>query len=339
MIAGPGAQQRSKLEQTDERARSARRQGTLPRRITNLALHLHFGAANDAHAELSSCLPHKDTAQMIQLNTQMPVSASMPSPTYTYAVVSPGSEDYADYCALRHEVFCEELGRVSASTQSCTGERIETDAFDIQSVHVLCRSVETGAAIACVRLILPGPRGLNVLSRYMLDAQDGDEAAHRSGEIGRLALSSLLRRYRHGTPGQASSGGATWPKKPPSLAKNDGPAVALGLYREIFRLAHAYGITHCYAAMEPALARHLTRQGFPFEPAGPLNQDVQPMRRPYRVSAYAISQSMCSLQGGFAHDSANGGPSTACSNAPPAAAGAWRSVSHSGIREAQQLRA
>ena len=71
------------------------------------------------------------------------------------------------------------------------------------------------------------------------------------------------------------------------ILKREGPVVALGLYREMFNLANRYGITHCYAAMEPALARLLNRLGFPFHEAGPLNTNVTPARQPYLIGAYA----------------------------------------------------
>jgi N-acyl amino acid synthase of PEP-CTERM/exosortase system len=71
------------------------------------------------------------------------------------------------------------------------------------------------------------------------------------------------------------------------MLKREGPVVALGLYREIINLANRYGITHCYAAMEPALARLLNRLGFPFHEAGPLNSGVSPARQPYLIGAHA----------------------------------------------------
>lgn len=71
------------------------------------------------------------------------------------------------------------------------------------------------------------------------------------------------------------------------MLKREGPVVALGLYREIFNLASRYGITHCYAAMEPALARLLKRLGFPFHEAGPVNTQVMPARQPYLIGAQA----------------------------------------------------
>lgn len=236
---------------------------------------------------------------MIQLNTMTLVSVPQQSPAYAYAVVNPGTQDYIDYCALRHEVFCEELGRVPSSSGECAGPQLETDDFDFQSAHVLCRSAENGLAVACARLILPGPRGLNVLTRYTLDQPGTHDTPQRVAEIGRLALCSTLRRYRNATPNQGSPSGSAYPKKPQDRSMFDGPAVAMGLYHELFQLARANGITHCYAAMEPALARHLTRQGFPFVPAGPLNHDVQPTRRPYQVCVGSVSTSVSFEEHGF----------------------------------------
>lgn len=206
---------------------------------------------------------------------------------YEYSVVLPGTREYEEYCALRHEVFCAELGRVPACSEQSGKRPLETDDFDAHSVHVLCRSVETGEAVGCARLILPSPRGLNVLARYQLHSQlnsDGD----RVGEIGRLAISSKLRRYRRDTqlvgPALPSDASDAISRE----VKRDGPTVALGLYREIFRLASEHGISHCYAAMEPSLSRMLNRLGFPFHEAGPVNHDVQPARQPYFIGANSL---------------------------------------------------
>lgn len=206
---------------------------------------------------------------------------------YEYSVVIPGTKEYEEYCALRHEVFCAELGRVPSCHEQPGSRPMETDEFDEHSVHVLCRSVETGEAVGCARLILPSPKGLNVLSRYKLHGERsfGEDSV---GEIGRLAISSKLRRYRRDTQlmGPALPAAAT------DLVgrdiKRDGPTVALGLYREIFRLAGEYGIANCYAAMEPSLSRMLNRLGFPFAEAGPINSSVQPARQPYIIGAQAL---------------------------------------------------
>ncbi len=207
---------------------------------------------------------------------------------YEYSVVEPGTGAYAEYLALRHAVFCEELGRIVPAGRRVRGLAIESDDYDVHSVHVLCRLKESGVAVGCSRLILPGPKGLNVNARYTLSCAP-ESPAGQVGEIGRLALSSSLRRHR--AEGSSIGGRrqalSTMGDSGHSMLKREGPVVALGLYREMFNLANRYGITHCYAAMEPALARLLNRLGFPFHEAGPLNTNVTPARQPYLIGAYA----------------------------------------------------
>lgn len=207
---------------------------------------------------------------------------------YEYSVVEPGTGAYAEYLALRHAVFCEELGRIVPDGRSARGVAIESDDYDVHSLHVLCRLKDTGVAVGCSRLILPGPKGLNVNARYNLScAPEGPPG--QVGEIGRLALASSLRRHRaeaSSVGGRRRALGAVGDSVH-SMLKREGPVVALGLYREIINLANRYGITHCYAAMEPALARLLNRLGFPFHEAGPLNTAVSPARQPYLIGAHA----------------------------------------------------
>lgn len=211
---------------------------------------------------------------------------------FVYVVVTPGNRDYRDYLALRHKVFCEELKRVPSVGRHFSDVPLESDVYDAHSVHVLCRSLETGDAVGCSRLILPGEKGLNISSRYRITHQTS-VPRNQIGEIGRLAIASELRRHR----GELSSAGlhqSPFPRMQSArqMDKQHGPIVALGLYREIFKLAHQHGITHCYAAMEPSLARLLTRIGFPFVMAGPLNTAVHPPRQPYFVGAHAIRSSL-----------------------------------------------
>lgn len=212
---------------------------------------------------------------------------------YTYLVVRPGTIAYEEYSALRHEVFCAELGRVASAAQGSGQRAVETDEFDENSVHVLCRSTDTGEAVGCARLILPSPRGINVLARYQLDS-DGGIDSRLVGEIGRLAISSKLRRYRRSTRslGQAMSAGNLDDLN--AEIRRDGPIVALGLYRELFRLANQHGITHCYAAMEASLSRMLNRLGFPFHAAGPVNHAVTPARQPYIIGAHTLRAGLAS---------------------------------------------
>ena len=205
---------------------------------------------------------------------------------FEYSVVMPGTRAYRDYLALRYAVFCEELKRVPAINRFFSDVSLESDAYDVYSVHVLCRSLETGAAVGCSRLILPNAKGLSITSRYTMHHQAAI-SSNRIGEIGRLAIAKELRRNR----GELSSAGLYQPPAQRSHTasvadKQDGPLVAMGLYNEIFKLANKYGLAYCYAAMEPSLARLLTRIGFPFQAVGPLNNEVQPPRQPYSIDVH-----------------------------------------------------
>jgi len=209
---------------------------------------------------------------------------------YEYLVVSPGSRDYQAYLALRHAVFCEELKRVPPSGGQAGGAAVETDEFDVHSLHILCRARDTKTPLACSRLILPSPKGLNVSARYTLnpDVLCGVPLAH-VGEIGRLTLSPVLRRSRSSVSMVGGEGYVQGPGDiaPPEPSRRDGSLVALGLYRELFRLMSRYGISHCFAAMEPALARLLIRIGFPFIPAGGPRADAQAPRYPYLIGLHS----------------------------------------------------
>lgn len=199
-----------------------------------------------------------------------------------YLIVSPGSKDYRDYLAFRHAVFCEELKRIPSSGDS----RAETDEFDVHSLHIFCRTRDTREALACSRLILPGPNGLNVSARYSLQFC-GEMPVDRVGEIGRLTLAPGLRRWRSEellarrrsvmVAGEGNS------QVDLGDFRRHGAFIALGLYRQIFRLMGRYGISHCFAAMEPSLARLYARLGFAFKPAGPVSHDVIPAKRPYMI--------------------------------------------------------
>lgn len=245
---------------------------------------------------------------------------------YEYSVVAPGTGAYAEYLALRYEVFCEELGRIVPDGRRAGGLAIESDEFDVHSLHVLCRVRETGIAVGCSRLILPGPNGLNVSARYDLCRTPGTSAG-QIGEIGRLALSSRLRRHRTqvSTSRGRRSASSIVGDSVHSMLKREGPVVALGLYREIFNLASRYGITHCYAAMEPALARLLNRLGFPFHEAGPLNTSVTPARQPYLIGAHAAraglaARNSCLYRFMFGGEEAGGAQEMLTSSAWPVAA-------------------
>lgn len=236
---------------------------------------------------------------------------------YEYLVVQPGSAAYNDYLKLRHDVFCEELKRVPSNGGQAGGFAVESDDYDVQSVHVLCRARESKVAVGCSRLILPGPRGLNVTARYRISRLHG-VPVEKIGEIGRMTLSSQLRRSRSSVSvtcgdGYTDDGAADFKR-----SKRDGSLIAFGLYREMFRLLGQFGLTHCFAAMEPSLARLLNRLGFPFVEAGPLNTDVRPARQPFILRVHDVRAGIAS------RNSSMYGFMVGSDDTEPATAGAWQ---------------
>ncbi|CAH1745552.1 conserved protein of unknown function [Thauera humireducens] len=199
-----------------------------------------------------------------------------------YLIVRPGTKQYEDYLALRHAVFCEELKRIPSSGAS----KLETDEFDVYSLHVFCRMRYTSEPLACSRLILPGCKGLNVSARYTMQLAH-DVPHDRVAEIGRLALAPSIRRLRNDvlrvSRRKDFSVGNNESSIGQAFSHGHGALVALGMYRQVFRLMGCYGVSYGVAAMEPALARLYARLGIPFTPAGPLSYEVMPARRPYLI--------------------------------------------------------
>jgi N-acyl amino acid synthase of PEP-CTERM/exosortase system len=203
--------------------------------------------------------------------------------------VTPGSSDYENYLSLRHAIFCEELGRVPlAAATDGAGRPLESDCFDPYSMHLSCVDLQSGNTVACGRLILPNPLGLNVTRRYLLEYK---KPAHIVGEISRLAIATPMRRRRSSQsptdvpPAEAllEEGGAA-----AGIRRSEGSEITFLMYRELYHLARAEGLEYCYAAMEDCLGRLLTWLGFPFRPIGPLNRDVAPPRRPFLIGADAM---------------------------------------------------
>jgi len=71
----------------------------------------------------------------------------------------------------------------------------------------------------------------------------------------------------------------------PDKNRRHQPELVLGMYRKIYRLCMDKGISYCMAAMDSRFSRLLNTLGFPFVPVGPVNENVQPPRRVYLISA------------------------------------------------------
>ena len=151
--------------------------------------------------------------------------------------------------SLRYQVYC--LERQFETPRLYPG-RLETDAYDAQSVHGLLFYRPAGHAIGTSRLILPGRNAKPLPVQAHLARSDinlsGRFPWERSGEVSRFAISRLFR--------------------PDRTERSELPC--LGLVQLILRLSRAHGITHWVALMTPALLRMLAMMGIEFVPVGSL---------------------------------------------------------------------
>jgi N-acyl amino acid synthase of PEP-CTERM/exosortase system len=168
---------------------------------------------------------------------------------------------------LRHRVYCEELG-----FERPTFDGRERDAFDEHSRHLLLRSVKTGDAMGCIRLVtVPpdrprAPLPFEKVCAATIDRREFDPdllPRHSIAEISRLALAPEFRRRRdrEGSTDVAHRdyGRPVHPKY---------PYVQLGLYLGAIALAEDLGIETLFLLTEPRLLAHFRRLGFPLRQVG-----------------------------------------------------------------------
>src|SRR5689334_19989726 len=102
--------------------------------------------------------------------------------------------------AIRHAVYCEELGY-----EPIRLDRLESDAFDEAAAHCLLQSVRNGEFVGCVRLILADADDHNralpfeqlcasTLDRTIVDPARLDRS--RIAEVSRLAVVAQYRRRK-----------------------------------------------------------------------------------------------------------------------------------------------
>lgn len=180
---------------------------------------------------------------------------------------------------LRYQVYVLETGFETVSDchsgQDDTGQVIhwEQDEFDDRSDHYLLRHRRTGVFAATARLILPArqdPAFPYPIEQHchLDDPVSSLEIRLRLGEISRFAVSKVFKRRI----GELGSLAGVSPDTDIYFEEDERrvlPHISLGLFAAVMRMVHAHGITHCYAVMEPALLRLISRFGVIFNRIGP----------------------------------------------------------------------
>jgi N-acyl amino acid synthase of PEP-CTERM/exosortase system len=179
-----------------------------------------------------------------------------------FQIVPAWSDDLKeDAYRIRHQVYCEDLG-----WEPVRGDRRETDAYDVNSLHLLISAVATGSYIGCVRVIRTDPENpdqplpfekacVDALDRKICDPSrlPRDQIA----EVSRLAIIAPYRR-RKGEANQAMS------QVQEDFGTPDQPRfpyAPVALYLAALELARLQGVSTLFTLTERRLASHFGRLG------------------------------------------------------------------------------
>jgi N-acyl amino acid synthase of PEP-CTERM/exosortase system len=185
--------------------------------------------------------------------------------------------------AIRHRVYCEELGH-----EALRPDGREVDAHDAHAEHLLLGSVEHSRYVACARMIpagLPGaPLPIEEACAATLGARWSNlKRSRRIAELSRLAVTAEFRRRkgeqdRGLSIGDADFGTASRPRF---------PYVPVGLALAAIALARRQQIDVLVVLTEPQIATHFARLGMLLQQiGGPVQQ--RGTRVPYAMSVGGI---------------------------------------------------
>jgi N-acyl amino acid synthase of PEP-CTERM/exosortase system len=205
---------------------------------------------------------------------------------YFFAVLATTPELRETAYRIRYQVYCQEFQFEPEA--NCPGHK-EQDEYDEQSVHGLLMHRPSGAAIGCLRLVLPHPDDpalplpFERHCRHALnpDRVDIDSLDRQSiGEVSRLAVIPQFRRRKSDLNrplsfpdpvASAKTGRDTFPLIPVSLF-----LIGMCLFLDS-KLGFAF------AMMEPYLASLLSHHGIRFTPAGEV-VDYHGQRGPFLLT-------------------------------------------------------
>jgi N-acyl amino acid synthase of PEP-CTERM/exosortase system len=163
---------------------------------------------------------------------------------------------------IRHQVYCEDL-----EFESIRPDRREIDEHDVNSLHLLMRSVKTEEFVGCTRIVLSrlgGPQYklpfektcAAVLDRSIVDPTKlpRDNVA----EVSRLAVVTGYRRRK----GEGSSPVSISSEDFGTPSQSRFPFIPIGLYLATTELARINGIDTVFVLTEERLANHFAKLGF-----------------------------------------------------------------------------
>ncbi len=172
---------------------------------------------------------------------------------------------------LRYQIYCLECRFLDATDYP---GQFEQDEFDEASAH-FCSYNLRDELVGYVRLIRPtDATPLPVLARCRPDTATARPQAE-SAEISRLMVREDYRRRRGDSLSGVSLDGEAVAQDGDRRTKS--PRILLSLFRQMYRASLQSGIRYWFAAMEPSLARVLTRMHFCFTQIGPTTDYYGPV--------------------------------------------------------------
>lgn len=188
---------------------------------------------------------------------------------------------------LRYSVYCIEKKFLDKDHYP---NRLEVDSYDSHSLHFAAIDDED-LVKGTSRLVIATPG-----ERYPLDLHCTLDRTlpSNTAEISRTCISKRYRRPERPQTGDAF--GLTMMTR--SIAEDERKrinrlrmTIVLGLYKVMWQESKRSGIDNWLAAMEPSLARLLTRQHFPTVQVGP-EVDYYGRVAPYLMNAASIESSL-----------------------------------------------
>lgn len=162
---------------------------------------------------------------------------------------------------IRHQVYCEEL-----NYEAVRADRLETDEYDMHSLHCLIRSVQNEKYVGCTRVVLAHEKGrshslpFEKLCGQTIDRSIVDPLSlvrSTIAEVSRLAVISQyrLRRGEQKTPAPITDESFGTQLQPRF------PYIPVGLYLGTLELARLHGVNTLFVLTEPRLAKHFAKLG------------------------------------------------------------------------------
>lgn len=214
------------------------------------------------------------------------------------AVVADTDELNQEAYRVRYDSYCLEKAYVAPEQFE---DQLEKDEYDVRSVQAIVRHRKTGSVTGVVRLILPeesNPCAHFPIEQHYQETFYSDVLDHfrvqrtKIAEISRFTVSKKRKLNLK----KGAFAGLSYPQKYEETVIDPLhsllPHIILGLFAMVFSISKQYGITHLYAAMDPSLARLLTRYGIRFTKIGP-TADYHGIRQPMIAQLDDLERGVC----------------------------------------------